>query len=248
MVGGLNHLKMSALPREMLQSRIDAVHARIDSACRRAGVDPAGIMMLAVTKAFGPDCVCALADAGIRTMGENRVQEAAQKIPLCPGHLEWHLIGHLQSNKVKIAVDLFEMIHSIDSFELLVSVDRAADAIAREIPVCLQINVSGEGSKFGFDPDQVLPVLDRSQSLAHVRVVGLMTIPPFAPDPEETRPHFRRMHELREAWRKDSGFALDMLSMGMSHDFDIAIEEGATCVRLGTALCGPRERSKRGES
>jgi hypothetical protein len=213
----------------------------------KSGQDPQDIHILAVTKKFGPDRVREIADAGIRTMGESRVQEAAQKIPLCPGNLEWHFIGHLQTNKVNAAMSLFQMIHSIDSIKLLQSVDGAAAAFGREMLVCLQVNVSGEGSKFGFDPEAVPTVLEHAQSLAHVSVVGLMTIPPFTPDPEDARRHFSRLAELREEWRKDSGFALEVLSMGMSHDFEIAIEEGSTCVRLGTIVCGPQERSDHGQ-
>ena len=136
------------------------------------------------------------------------------------------------------------MIHSVDSTNLLDSVDAAAAGHGRRMSVCLQVNVSGEGSKFGFDPEEIAAVLEHAQTLVHVNIVGLMTIPPFAPDPETTRPHFRRLHDLRDTWRRDSGFGLDVLSMGMSHDFEIAIEEGATCVRVGTAICGPRERSE----
>jgi pyridoxal phosphate enzyme (YggS family) len=172
--------------------------------------------------------------------GENRVQEARQKIPQCPGHLEWHMVGHLQTNKVSHAVRLFSMIHSVDSPRLLEAVDRACETAGRVLPVCLEVNVSGERSKFGLKPGEVPAVLERSTRLLNVDVVGLMTIPPFTEDPGDARPFFRRLREQRDVWRAQSGFSLDQLSMGMSHDFEVAIEEGATWIRLGTVLFGRR--------
>jgi hypothetical protein len=246
MVGGLNALK-EVEEAATLQDRVEAVRLRVAAACARVGTGPESVALMAVTKAHGPDRASEIAEAGIRLMGESRVQEAAQKIPQCPGSIEWHFIGHLQTNKTNLAVSLFEMIHSVDSIKLLNSVETAASAQGRNMPVCLQVNVSGEGSKHGFNPDEVPAVLEQAQSLTHVTVSGLMTIPPFASEPETARPHFVKLRALRDAWRQESGFALDVLSMGMSHDYEVAIEEGSTCVRIGTAICGPREKVKRGE-
>lgn len=182
-----------------------------------------------------------LAEAGFDVFGESRVQEARQKIPLCPGGLTWHMIGHIQRNKARDVVRLFSVVHSVDSVRLLEALDAAAAAEGKTLPVFLEVNVSGEGSKFGLPPAEMPAVLERSATLMNLDVAGLMTIPPFTPDPEDARVHFARLRELRDEWRSASGFPLEELSMGMSHDFEVAIEEGATWVRLGTILFGARE-------
>ena len=172
------------------------------------------------------------------------MQEARQKIPMCPGHLEWHLVGHLQTNKVKDAVRLFRMIHSVDSWKLLEAVDAASRAGGVTMPVCLEVNVSGERSKFGLAPESVPDVLERCNGLMNVEIAGLMTLPPFTEDPQEARPFFRRLRELRDQWRDRCGLPLQGLSMGMSHDFDVAVEEGATWIRVGTLLFGERKKKE----
>jgi len=225
--------------------RVNAVRARVTVACRRAGRDPCQVSIVAVSKTFGPEEVAAVAACGLNVFGESRVQEAAQKIPLCPGHLEWHMVGHLQRNKVRAAVRLFRMIHSVDSLRLLEAIDAACEEVGCRLPVLLEVNVSGESSKFGLAPADVPAVLERSSALMRVSIVGLMTIPPFTEDPEGARPYFRRLRELREAWRESSGFDLPELSMGMSHDFEVAVEEGATLVRIGTAIFGVRRQQPR---
>ena len=230
------------LPAETYAERLDAVRGQVAAACARAGREADTVTLVAVAKKFGPDAVTALAEAGVDVFGENRVQEAAQKIPLCPGRLEWHMVGHLQSNKARFVPEFFRMVHSVDSWKLLEALNRACEAAGVRMPVCLQINVAGESSKFGLAPDDAPPVFERAGGLANVDIVGLMTIPPFTPDPEGARPHFRRLRELREAWRAATGYALDTLSMGMSNDFPVAIEEGATLIRLGTILFGEREK------
>ena len=213
---------------------------RIEEACGKVGRDPADVSLMAVTKTFGPETVTEAVSAGLSVMGENRVQEAVHKIPRCPGHVEWHMIGHLQRNKVRQAVAIFEWIHSVDSLRLLEAVDEAARAAGRTVPLMLEVNVSGEGSKHGLDPQNVPAVLNDSDRFRNVELRGLMTMPPFAPDPESARPHFRRLREWRDAWRSQSGFPLEDLSMGMSNDFEVAVQEGATWIRLGSALFGAR--------
>ena len=224
---------------ESIVDRLAAAEARIGRACERAGRARDGVRVVAVAKTHGPEAVADAAAAGLRVFGENRVQEARQKIPLCPGDLEWHMVGHLQRNKVRAAVDLFHTFHAVDSPRLLDALDAACGAAGRAVPVCLEINVSGESSKFGFAPETV-PQLLRDPAPRNVDIVGLMTIPPFTPDPEDARPVFRRLRELRDAWQAECGVGLPELSMGMSHDFDVAIEEGATWIRLGTLIFGRR--------
>ena len=222
------------------QDRLDAVNRRIEAACGRAGRDPAGVKLIAVSKTHGPDSIREAADCGLRVFGENKVQEAKVKIPLCAGNLSWHMVGHLQRNKAYDAVQLFEMIHSIDSLKLLETIDAACDEAGRSMPVLIEVNVSGESSKFGMAPEAVPGILESANRLMHVNILGLMTMPPFAEQPERARPHFRRLRELRDGWRAATGMALEELSMGMTHDFEVAIEEGATWIRVGTALFGER--------
>ena len=224
-----------------MAERVAGVRARMESACRRVGRDPASVELVAVAKTFGPDVVREAAEAGVLVVGENRVQEAVEKIPLCPSGLRWHFVGHLQTNKAGPAVAIFDMLHAVDSAKLLERLEGEAEEAGKRLPVCLEINVSGERSKFGMAPEAVPEVLARAGSLRRVEVVGLMTIPPFAPDPETARPFFRRLRELRDRWRGETGLALDGLSMGMSGDFEVAIEEGATWVRLGSLIFGQRQ-------
>jgi pyridoxal phosphate enzyme (YggS family) len=195
-----------------------------------------------VAKTFGPDEVREAAECGLTVLGESRVQEAKQKIPLCPGHLEWHMVGHVQRNKVRDVVQLFGMIHSVDSLKLLETINGACQTAGRVMPVCLEVNVSGERSKFGLPPDEAPAILQQCGSLVNVEIVGLMTIPPFTEEPEGARPFLRRLRELRDEWATSGGFPLRELSMGMSHDFEIAVEEGATWIRVGTLLFGDRPK------
>lgn len=220
---------------------LEVVRKRITAACDACGRSIDEVNLLAVGKKHGPDAMREAFDAGISVIGENRVQEARQKISLCPGGIEWHLIGHLQSNKVKLAVQLFSMIHSIDSLRLLEMVNTACAGAGKVMPVCLQVNISGEATKSGMEPDDVLTVLEGAQKLFNVDVVGLMTIPPFREDVEDARQYFAALRKLRDELRDVSGFDLPELSMGMSHDFEIAIEEGATWIRVGSALFGKRK-------
>ena len=231
-----------------LADRLEHICERIHRVCQYVQRDPDDITIMAVTKTFGPDVVREAAESGIRCFGENRVQEAIEKKPLCPGNVEWHFIGHLQSNKARLAVAHFDMIHSIDSWKLLELVNAAAQQEGRTMPVCLQVNLAGEGSKYGFAPDALSSTLERIGALGNVNAVGFMAIPPFTPNPADARPYFKRLYELRASSRRDFGLSLDVMSMGMSRDFEIAIEEGATCIRLGTCLFGERGQARRGKN
>jgi len=217
--------------------RLEQVEQRIVAACGKAGRSRDSIRLLAVSKTKPPEAVREAAECGLRLFGENRVQEAQAKIPLCPDGLEWHLIGHLQSNKARVAANLFQMIHSVDSLKLLQALETHADTT---LPVLVQVNVSGEASKAGMKPGEVAAVIEAANQMQYIEVHGLMTIPPFTPDPEKARSHFIALRELRDRLQDETGTPLPELSMGMSHDLEVAIEEGSTWVRIGTDLFGSR--------
>jgi pyridoxal phosphate enzyme (YggS family) len=226
-----------------LADNLEKVQQRIKAACERAGREPDSVTLLAVSKTHPPETIRAAADCGQVFFGENKVQEAKAKIPLCPGRLRWHFIGHLQSNKCRDAVELFEMIQSVDSLPLAQEISKRAEQAAKRMPVLLEVNVAGEASKFGYAPDKLLAELKELNVLPRLEIQGLMTVPPWTAEPEKIRPHFRRLRELKEQAETVLGAPLPHLSMGMSDDFDIAIEEGATIVRIGTALFGPRAKA-----
>jgi hypothetical protein len=177
---------------------------------------------------------------GILDFGENKVQEAKAKIPLCRGNLRWHGIGHLQTNKTRDAVRLFSMIHTVDSLKLALEIEKHATSEAKRMPVLLEVNVSGEGSKFGFKPEEVVSLALEVNHLPHLELRGLMTMAPYAEESEASRPFFRRLMEVKREVEQKLGASLPDLSMGMSGDFEVGIEEGATLVRIGTALFGKR--------
>ena len=184
-------------------------------------------------------------EAGQILFGENRVQEAKAKIPLCPGHLRWHMIGHLQSNKCRDAVQLFEMIESVDSLALAREIDKWAEKSARTMPILLEVNLAGEATKFGYKAEQLLAELKQINALRKIEIHGLMAVPPWTLEPEKVRPLFRQLRELKGQCENILGAPLPHLSMGMSGDFEAAIEEGATIVRIGTLLFGPRPKAKK---
>ena len=223
---------------EIFSERLERIERRIAEACEKAGRPRNAVRLLAVSKTKPPEAVREAAGCGLRLFGENRVQEAQSKIPLCPEGLEWHLIGHLQTNKAKVAATLFRMVHSVDSLKLLRALDTHADMT---LPVLLQVNVSGEAAKFGMPPDAVAGVIDAANQMSKCEVHGLMTIPPFTADPEKARVHFVALRELRDRLQEETGTPMPELSMGMSHDLEIAIEEGSTWVRIGTDLFGSRK-------
>ncbi len=225
-----------------LTDNVDSIQRRINAACSRSKRDPASVTLMAVSKGQTPEMVRAAADAGITLFGESKVQEARIKIGQCPPRLRWQMIGHLQSNKARDAVHFFEMIQSIDSLSLAVEINRCADRSAKTMPVLLEVNMAGESTKFGFRPDQLVAELSAINDLKKIEIHGLMTIAPWTPDPEKVRPIFQRMAGLKTRCEEILGAPLPHLSMGMSGDFEIAIEEGSTLVRIGTALFGPRAR------
>ena len=221
---------------EMVE-RIERVKARIAKACERAGRSEDSVRLLAVSKKKPADAVAAAWESGLCFFGENRVQEAAEKIPLSPSGATWHLIGHLQSNKAKLAAGLFDMIQSVDSMKLIEALDRHAQ---QALPILLQVNIAGEGAKFGFAPEEVAQAIRYANQTTHCEVHGLMLIPPFTPDPEGARAYFKALRVLRDEVSEATQTPLPELSMGMSNDLEIAIEEGSTWVRVGTDLCGER--------
>jgi pyridoxal phosphate enzyme (YggS family) len=227
-----------------LAANLETIRHRIRAACERASRNPDSVTLLAVSKTHPPETIKAAADCGQVFFGENKVQEAKAKIPLCPGKLRWHFIGHLQSNKCRDAVELFEMIQSVDSLSLAQEINKRGEQAARRMPVLMEVNVAGEASKFGYQPERLLAELKQLNALPRLEVRGLMTVPPWSPEAENSRPHFRRLRELKERAEAVLGAPLPYLSMGMSGDFEIAIEEGATMVRVGTALFGPRAKAK----
>jgi PLP dependent protein len=226
-----------------LEANLKAVQQRIEAACARAGREPGSVTLIAVTKTQPPEVVCAAAALGLSLFGENKVQEAKAKIYACPGHLRWHMVGHLQTNKCRDAVGLFQMVQSVDSLYLAEELNKRAEQAAKTLPVLLEVNAVGEASKFGGRPDQLLADLSRINALPRLEIHGLMTVPPWALDPEKVRPVFRQMRELKERCEQILGAPLPHLSMGMTGDFEVAIEEGATMVRIGTALFGSRPKA-----
>jgi pyridoxal phosphate enzyme (YggS family) len=221
-----------------------AIQQRMADACARVDRSPDSVTLVAVSKNHTPDEIREAAAAGQTLFGENRVQEGKLKTSLCPGHLRWHMIGHLQSNKARDAVHFFQMIESVDSLALAQEINKWADKSAKTMPILLEINVAGESSKFGYRPEQLVAELEQINALPKIEIHGLMTVAPWAEDPEKVRPVFRRMRELKEQCEQILGAPLPHLSMGMSGDFEVAIEEGATMIRIGTALFGPRPKAK----
>jgi PLP dependent protein len=228
------------------KDRLAVVQERIEAACRRANRAPGEVKLMAVSKTHPAQAIREAAAVGLTLFGENRVQEFEAKCADLPGGVEVHLIGHLQSNKAAKAAAIFAAIDTVDSLRLLERLSEAAKRAGRRLPVLLEIKLSDEGTKTGFDSASVelQRTLERAPDLHHVEVRGLMTIAPLDENPETARACFRGLRNLRdELARKHSGLDLRELSMGMSGDFEIAIEEGSTLVRIGTALFGPRERS-----
>lgn len=225
---------------------LDDVKWRIAAACARAHREASEVEIVAVTKTHGADVVREAYEAGLTVIGENKVQEAAWKKSLSPAGLDWHLIGHLQGNKVRHALQVFDVIHSVDSAKLLMRLQQVADEMGKSPRILLEVNVSGEKSKTGMPPadvdEAVRTILD---SCPRLTFEGFMTMAPFSEDPEDARPYFRRLRELRDETEKKFSLCLPRLSMGMSGDFEVAVEEGATWVRLGTVLFGSRPKLKR---
>jgi pyridoxal phosphate enzyme (YggS family) len=228
-----------------LRARLAGVRQRIADAASRTGRDPAAVRLVAVSKTFPAEHLRAVFEAGQVDFGENRVQEAVAKIRLLSDlPLAWHLIGHLQSNKARKAAETFQMIHSVDDLSLLQKLDQAADAAGRTIELLVQVDLVGEPTKSGVRPEALMPMFTAAAACRAARVSGLMLLPPMTADPEGARPFFAELRHLRDRLLA-AGVGRELLaelSMGMSHDFEVAIEEGATIVRVGRAIFGERSR------
>ena len=228
-----------------LSEILEEVRGRIARACAKVGRNPEEVEIVAVTKTHGVEVVREAWEAGLGIVGENKVQETAWKRPASPAGPEWHLIGHLQGNKVRAALELFDFIHSVDSVKLLDRIETIAAETGAHPRILLEVNVSGEKSKSGLRPDEAGALVEHLMAnCPRVTLEGLMTMAPFAEDPEEARPYFRRLRELRDELERQYAIRLPRLSMGMSGDYEVAVEEGATWVRLGTALFGERPKLK----
>ena len=230
---------------EALEDILERVNAKIADACRRSGRDPSEVEVIAVTKTHSEDTVREAWEAGLRIVAENKVQEAAWKKPASVTGPSWHLIGHLQGNKVRPALELFDFIHSVDSAKLADRINFIADEIGASPRILLEVNVAGEKSKSGMPPSAVRDTLEHIlRECPRITVEGLMTMAPFSENPEDARPYFRQLRELRDRLQRELGVGLPRLSMGMSGDYEVAVEEGATWLRLGTVLFGERPKNK----
>jgi hypothetical protein len=226
-----------------LTARLANLRETIAAAARKTGRDPGTIELVAVSKTQPAEAIREAISAGILHFGENKVQEARGKIEDL-GRGLWHLIGHLQTNKAKDAVRLFDFIDSVDRLDLAQELDRRAEALGKTQNVLLQVNVAGESTKFGCAPEEARDLAEKLNALPRLALHGLMTIAPYSPESEKSRPHFAALRELRDRIEAGTGLKLPVLSMGMSGDFEVAIEEGSTAVRIGTALFGERLRGK----
>jgi pyridoxal phosphate enzyme (YggS family) len=226
-----------------LRENIRAVRERIEKACARAGRSSGEISLVAVSKTMASERVQEAIDAGLDLFGENRVQDAAPKIRALGGDVTWHMIGHLQRNKVKKAVSLFDMIQSVDSYELAVEIDRRSGEMGKIMDVLVEVNTSAEGTKFGCRPEDSIDLIERMSHLRGITVTGLMTIGAFTDDESVVRKCFVTLRELARKTQEAgiSGVEMRYLSMGMTSDFEIAIEEGSNMLRIGTAIFGPRQ-------
>jgi len=225
-----------------VEQNLEAIRARMAAAAARRGRAAAEVELIAVSKTFPAGHVRQAWGAGQSVFGESRVQEAVAKIPDLPGALRWHFIGHLQKNKIRRALPLFELFHGIDSAETARAVDRVAAEEGVFPRVLLEVNVAGEATKFGFKPEALEADIEALLALPRLQIEGLMAIAPYDDEPEASRPHFRKLRGLRDRLAAQTGLPFGTLSMGMSGDFEIAIEEGATLVRVGSALVGARPR------
>ncbi|MHB1006953.1 MAG: YggS family pyridoxal phosphate-dependent enzyme [Chloroflexota bacterium] len=224
-----------------LRERIEAVMGRIARAAARAGRDSEAVTLVGVSKTMPAETVRLAYGAGLRHLGENRVQEAEAKFAeFRPGDLRLHLIGHLQRNKARKAAALFDCVHSMDSLELALALGAARAESGESLPVLVEVNVAGEESKFGVPPAEALPLIERMLAVPGLAPRGLMTIAPLVADPEAVRPFFRRLRELRDECERQLDTRLPALSMGMTNDFEVAVEEGSTLVRVGRAIFGER--------
>ena len=230
----------------MLKENLESVERKIEEACRRAGRMRGEVTLVAVSKTKPVSMLQEVYDLGIRVFGENKVQEIRDKYEALPADIEWHMIGHLQTNKVKYIIDKVKLIHSVDSLRLAETIEKEAEKHNCTADILLEVNVAEEESKFGLKTEEVIPVYEKILQYSHINVRGLMTIAPFVENPEKNRSTFADLHKLYvDIKRKniDNG-TVSILSMGMTNDYEVAIEEGATMVRIGTGIFGARDYSK----
>ena len=225
---------------DQIAANLGTIRRQIAAAAEKSGRNPSDIRLVAVSKTHPAEAVAAAVAAGQRVFGESRVQEAREKIPACPPGLDWHFIGHLQKNKVRQALPLFSFFHSIDSPALAQAMDRIAGEAGKPVEGLLEVNISGEETKHGFTPEELRKEFAALAKLPHLRILGLMTMAPYSDNPEDARPVFSALRELRDELQSAHGHPLPELSMGMSGDFEPAIEEGATLVRVGSSIFGAR--------
>jgi len=225
---------------DQIAANLGTIREQIAAAAEKSGRNPSDIRLVAVSKTHPAEAVAAAVAAGQRVFGESRVQEAREKIPACPPGLDWHFIGHLQKNKVRQALPLFSFFHSIDSPALAQAIDRIAGEAGKPVEGLLEVNISGEETKHGFTPEELRKEFAALAKLPHLRILGLMTMAPYSDNPEDARPVFSALRELRDELQSAHGHPLPELSMGMSGDFEPAIEEGATLVRVGSSIFGAR--------
>jgi len=225
-----------------ITTNFKTVMDRIAAAAKRAGRDPSSVKLVTVTKTVSIEGIREALLSGARVLGENRVQEAKEKIEQLGQIAGWHLIGHLQTNKAKYAVKFFDLIHSVDNLELAVEIDKQAAKLGKVQDVLIEVSIAGEAAKAGVGIDDAASLVRQAATLRNIRIKGLMTMPPYSDNPEASRPYFRKLKELSSIIEKENlpGVSMAELSMGMSGDFEVAIEEGATLVRVGTAIFGSR--------
>lgn len=230
----------------MIVDQLQTVRNEITEACKRSGRDPKEVTLIAVSKTKPVSMIEEAIEAGQTVFGENKVQELCSKYEVLPKNLSWHLIGHLQRNKVKYIADKASLIHSVDSLRLAQTIDQEGKKHNRVIPILIEVNVAGEDTKFGVSVEEALPLIEKISVLPNIRVKGLMTIAPFVENPEENRSVFRRLKQLSVdiGDKNMNNVYMDILSMGMTNDYQVAVEEGATMVRVGTGIFGERDYSK----
>ena len=227
---------------EIIKNNLEIINEKIKKAALKVNRKPEEIKLIAVTKTATAEQIKEAINAGVKIIGENRVQDAKEKYQILTADIKWHLIGHLQTNKVKYAVEIFDCIHSVDSIKLAQEIDKRSKQFGKKMDVLVEVNVSGEETKYGIKPEEVDPFLKEISEFPGIRVRGLMTIAPIVEDKEEVRPYFRKLRELSEEIKSKNieNVKMDYLSMGMTEDFEIAIEEGANMVRIGRGMFGFR--------
>ena len=227
----------------MIRDQLHEVETRIQAACARAGRKREEVTLIAVSKTKPVEVLQEAYDLGVRVFGENKVQELTEKYDALPRDIRWHMIGHLQTNKVKYIVEKAELIHSVDSLRLAQAIEKEAAKRERTVDILVEVNVAEEESKFGVRVDEVIPFIEKLALFSHIHVCGLMTIAPFVENPEENRPIFKNLHKLSVdiAHKNIDNVNVNILSMGMTNDYEVAIEEGATMVRVGTGIFGARD-------